>query len=708
MNDAYLRRCRRMLLDMHIPDWDAGLLARHDPEELARCYEGANVNAVMLSCKSHVGLTYWPTSAGKRHAAIGGDAVGEMVRLLHERDILVCGYDSVAYDTHAVLTHPSWSVVPAQQSDGGPAVSTHPRHSVVCMNKRGYLEYEKALLSELLPTYPFDAFFLDMAFWPSVCVCEDCRGRLRDEDGQEVPDHIDWESPAWARFQAARERWADGFMLELLAHVRGLADIPVYQNFAVTFAGWIGGKPVRSFRNDTFLGADLTGGRDQQLFATKLMRAASPQLPAEYMASRAPSLMDHVSVKSETEMTLQALGAVALGSAVLFIDAIDPDGRVDPDVYEQIGRVYRRIEPYEGLMGGEHIEDVGVYFSSDASVDLRRNGAAIGGSPWSESDHLASAIGATRLLQRAHVAAGVATDRQLEDLSRYPVLIVPELSRITEREAERFRAYVESGGHLYASGRTSLLGADGTRHADFLLADVFGVHFEHEETGPYLFVRPADPEVAEAIAPQKHLGWALASAYAAAREGVPAGPPRITADHSASALATLSLAYDDPEFGTAGNRSWASVYGIPPWTHTSFPTVVEHAFGAGRAIYSVLPLERDAIPAAGALFVSLVRRLLGRRASIEAECHPAVWLEAFHQPDRRRFVVNLLNFPDDLHPIPADVAFLLTLPEGAGDIRVRRGPAADPIPFERNDGAVGVEVHLELFDAVVIEYEGAT
>jgi hypothetical protein len=31
MNDAYLRRYRRMLLDMHIPDWDEGFLARYDP-----------------------------------------------------------------------------------------------------------------------------------------------------------------------------------------------------------------------------------------------------------------------------------------------------------------------------------------------------------------------------------------------------------------------------------------------------------------------------------------------------------------------------------------------------------------------------------------------------------------------------------------------------------------------------------------------------
>jgi putative glycosyl hydrolase-like family 6 (GHL6) protein len=705
MNDAYLRRYRRMLLDMHIPGWDEGFLAHHDPVELVRRYEAANVDAVMLYCKSHMGLCYWPSMVAPPHPSMRGDWVGDSVRLLHERDILVCAYDSVAFDHHVVDAHPEWRLLPPSAGEPGPP-PYFARYAVVCLNKAGYLDYEKAVLTELAEGYPFDAFFLDMAFWAAICVCDDCRRRFADEDGGRIPDTVDWESETWARFQSARERWADGFIQELFGHIRGLTDVPVYHNFAASFIGWIAGVPLRSFRGDTFLGADLTGGRDEQLFSMKLMRAVSPHVPGEYMATRAPSLLDHVSVKPETEMALQAFGAIALGCAVLFIDAIDPDGRTDPEVYEQVGRVYRRSEPFEALLGGEHLEDVGVYFSGDAFVDLATSGARLAEAAGREgSAHLDSAVGATRLLQRAHIPAGVATIAQLDDLSRFDVLVVPELSRITAEEADAFRAYVQGGGRLYASGRTSLLGVDGTRYDDFLLADLLGVHFEHEEEGPELFLRPVDDHVRDAIAPQRFVNWPLAKVGAVHAEGLSNGPPRLRAAKSATPLAALSLPYAYPRFGTAGNRRFASHYGLPPWTDSGSATVVENEFGEGRVVYSALALERSENSSARALFVALVRRLLGREPTVSSNCHPAVWVEVFNQRDRNRMLVTLVNFPDDNEPIPLDVTVSIDL-RGRSPVAAWRGAQMEPVPFAHEGNRVAVTTRLELFEALVMEYAG--
>src|SRR3954447_650209 len=136
VNDAYLRRRRRMLLDMHIPDWDEGFLVEHRPEELVKRYEDANVDAVMLYCKSHMGLCYWPSQVAPPHPAMQGDWVGDSIRLLHERGILVCAYDSIAFDHHAVRTHPEWRLVPPGDVDLAPPY--FPRYAVTCLNKRDY------------------------------------------------------------------------------------------------------------------------------------------------------------------------------------------------------------------------------------------------------------------------------------------------------------------------------------------------------------------------------------------------------------------------------------------------------------------------------------------------------------------------------------------------------------------------------------------
>ncbi len=111
MTTAYRSTWRRTLLDMHIPDWDAGFLADLDPKAIVATYDAAGVGGVMLYCKSHVGLCYWPTAIGARHqTAAVDDFVGQTIDLLAARDLPVCAYYSIVYDNHAATTHPDWAM----------------------------------------------------------------------------------------------------------------------------------------------------------------------------------------------------------------------------------------------------------------------------------------------------------------------------------------------------------------------------------------------------------------------------------------------------------------------------------------------------------------------------------------------------------------------------------------------------------------------
>ena len=100
----YQKRYRRMLLDMHIPDWDEAFLSEYDPKQMAELYERARGNEVMLYCQSHVGLCNWPTKTGKMHAGLGLEckAIG-------------CDYICTDYQTlerHIVWAHPALAPVP--------------------------------------------------------------------------------------------------------------------------------------------------------------------------------------------------------------------------------------------------------------------------------------------------------------------------------------------------------------------------------------------------------------------------------------------------------------------------------------------------------------------------------------------------------------------------------------------------------------------
>jgi hypothetical protein len=70
-------------------------------------------------------------------------------------------------------------------------------------------------------------------------------------------------------------------------------------------------------------------------------------------------------------------------------------------------------------------------------------------------------------------------------------------------EVEAFRRYVHDGGQLYASRYTSLTETSGTKHDEFMLADVFGCSFDSNETGAVVYLRPVHAELAAAIAPDE-------------------------------------------------------------------------------------------------------------------------------------------------------------------------------------------------------------
>ncbi|MCK5853353.1 hypothetical protein KAH27_10030, partial [bacterium] len=55
----YKKSWRRMLIDMHIPDWEKEFLAKYDPELIAQQYEHAGLQSVMFYCQAHTGICNW-------------------------------------------------------------------------------------------------------------------------------------------------------------------------------------------------------------------------------------------------------------------------------------------------------------------------------------------------------------------------------------------------------------------------------------------------------------------------------------------------------------------------------------------------------------------------------------------------------------------------------------------------------------------------
>jgi len=705
---TYQQGLRRMLVDMHIPDWDPAFLSKYDPAAMAERFEQARLNGVMIYCKSHAGLCYWPARAGKMHAGLHGrDVVGALLGQLRARGIAVCAYYSIVFDNWAVEAHPDWR----QRTIAGNDYQGLLRYGLCCQNHPEYRAYEMAQLGDLLSRYQFDALFLDMIFWPLVCACDHCRARFRAEDGKEIPETVDWTSAHWCGFQAARERWADDFTAQLMARAKSVAPgIAVTHNLAPALANWVLGQPLAASRHDTFVAGDLYGDRIEQLVVTRLMLHLSETRPAEFMTSCCVNLGDHVRLRDEEQMRAQAGAAIANSSAFLFIDAIDPAGTVNPGVYDRVGRVFAATEPYEPFVGGEPVEDVAVYFSWHSQMNFSENGMRLSnvGLPDRSYPHLEGVRGACRALQRAHLPFGVITRRQLGSLDRFRAIVLPNVLRMDREEVDAIRAYVRNGGRIYASRYTSQVETSGDRHRDFMLAEVFGASCEGEEAGAFVYLKPSAEPLAQWIAPQNFLSCAVTSEVFGPPRPL-CGIPRLKPGPRGRTLATLTVPYGYPSRGNVLDHKWASIHSSPPWDDLDAPMIVRNDFGSGRAVYSAAGIESLEGEAAAKTFVGLVMELLDGRLSFSAETHPSVWMSVFDQRDQNRhqMMASFLDYQSELPPVPVPVRFSIRPPAGMRFTGLRLVPEGRAIPFTIGDGGA-IDARLDsvgLLAMVIAEYE---
>jgi len=630
----YASAYRRNVIDMHITDWDERFLSRFDPAHYVQMLELCGAQSAVVYAHSHVGHCYYPTQVGHMHAGLKGrNILGEVIDLCHAREIAVVVYYSLIYDDYAYRHHPEWCV----RLPNGEGAAEHSRYGVCCPNAP-YRDYARAHTQEICRLFDFEGMRLDMTFWPTVCYCPYCRARFAAEVGGELSTTIDWEDPRWVAFQRRREVWLNEFAAYLTAGIKEVKPQATVEHQASTYPlGWRMGVTTGLVPANDFLQGDFYGDALQGSFVRKLLGNLTPHQPYGFETSSAVNLGNHTGLKSEELLRAKASACMADGGAFVFIDAIDPVGTLNPTVYERMGRVFRQAAPYQPFLGGQMVQDVAVYLSTASKFDPADSGKAVDDPHLSARlPHVEAALGACQALIAQHIPYGVITKRNLGNLARHRVIVLPNVLMMDEEETEALRGYVRNGGCLYASGHTSLVDTDGVRHADFLLADLFGVSYGGQTAESFTYIAPAPGH--EPLFPDYSTQYPL---------GLPAPQCVVRAGPQTEELGSITLPYTNP----ADPSRYASIHSNPPGLPTDNPAVTLHRFGQGLVIYSTADLESHALH--HATFAALIHRL-GSPFSFEAQAPQSVEVTLFDQPEDGRLRVSLVNFQKDLPNIPVE------------------------------------------------------
>lgn len=262
----------------------------------------------------------------------------------------------------------------------------------------------------------------------------------------------------------------------------------------------------------------------------------------------------------------------------------------------------------------------------------------------------------------------VLTKKSLAKLKQVKVLILSNVNMMDEEEVTAIRDWVRAGGCLYASGGSSLVTKRGQMQKDFMLADVFGVS-----------IKKADWIDREHYVTPTPAGQRFFASYDARYPAFVKGYGMETgARPGAEVFATTSLGWP-----TTDSTKFSSIHSNPPWAPTGHPEIVFNCFGQGRAIYCASVIE--SVEGLADTFIQLIR-FLNADYHFEADAPSAVEVTLFHQPERRRYVLSLVNFQKELPNIPVNGAEIrLRLPERVKAVRLL--PHDRPIKH-RTRGAV--------------------
>ncbi|MDR0533225.1 MAG: beta-galactosidase trimerization domain-containing protein [Verrucomicrobiales bacterium] len=697
-NNWYGRKFNRILVDMHIPDWDDRFLSRLTPKRFVDTIVKGGGEIIMVYACSHMGLSLYPSRYGRVNRIIGDqDYTGEVLRLARKKNLDVVVYYSVNVNNAVFLDQPDWRLVPPQ----GESLYEHSRYGVLCPNSP-YKQYALAQVEELCRRYEFDGIFCDMLFWAYPCYCRHCEERYHRETGfAKIPATVDWNNPAWVAYQAGRERWMKEIAGDLYAKVKQVRpSMSVSHQASPVLHDWRVAMPFSIFECMDYPSGDFYGPPVQQSVACKIFDALTVHKPYEIVTSRSLDLRDHVTCKQPWEMEAQAFLTRAHSAGFMFIDAIDPDGTLHPWVYKNFRDIFAKMKPYDQYLGGDLSADVAVYISSESRFDFRENGGDINETSKRADNmvtayagqHMAAVMGAAQALQEAHIPYAAVTKRNLGNLNRYRVIVLPNVLLMNDEEVQAFRDYVANGGALYASGYSSLVAANGEMRGDFALADVFGVsghgHLNHELS----FFEPLTANLKKAIAPQETI------IHKTGRMNIQVA--------TAKPVSRLYEAWCPENHGSVFRNSFTSIHSTPPALEPSGVAMTQHRFGKGKVYYSAGAIEAERQHINKDLFVTLIRDLLKSPAQVEAEAPSFVEVTVFDKTDEQKLNVSLVTLKQNEAPVPCEGAVSVRPGKGKKIVAVRHLPSRKRVAISVIPGGIKFNFKdFTVFDLFEVEYK---
>ena len=687
----YQQSFKRNLIDMHIPDWNPEFLSLFDPVNYARQLKISGVDTAIIYAGSCLGICYWPTKYGYMHKNLSGrDILGETINECKKSGLKVVVYYNI-WSRWAYDTHPDWRMV---NSEGkGQFVETGERYGLCCPNT-GYYDYVKNQITDLCENYQFEGLWIDMIGWFGVvCCCDSCRERYKIDTGSELPEIVDWENLEWVLFQRKRQAWQADFAAMITKTAKSIKpNISVVHQCTSWLSGYSGGASYRFFDQSDYLAGDFYMGAVEQSFICKFLNAVTVNKPIEFMVSRCPDLTDHTTTKSIELLEAQMYSSIANNAAFVFIDAIDPVGTINGDIYKTMGEILGKSEQYQKYIDidSKMLSDVAVYINIDNYTTINENGKHLKDVQLGRNDLLNDVYCIVRSLIYENIPFDILTPKNLDRIHDFQAVVIADGYMLDNIETETFSEFVKKGGNLYLSRYAGAVNGDGVRSEDFRLSNLFGIRRLGDTRWTTNYMAPT--ENFKGLFPGNSKKYPLTVKHRMTE---------IEADSETEVLATLTLPYTDPE----DINRFGSAISNPPGIETNTPVITRHKFGEGYAYFSAGRIETITSEIHRNVFCNILKEMLVKRPVFETNAPKQAEVILFEQAQKNRYEMNIINFQDVLPAIPlyniqVNVDLNGKIPKSVFTA------SGEQLHFSVKDSRMDIEVpKVAVFEKILIQYE---
>lgn len=499
-NTEWIRKSqRRLMIGLHVPDYDQvpeyrraecvdglpAILANIDPKNLVNELQKAHIQAFWFYSKCHFGNAYYPSKAGHVHSALNGrDLFGEFCEACLSADIVpLCVYEMS--DHRIKLEHPEWCHQVPVENKNVDITDANQGTTLAgaCLNgPYGDFVIEQAL--EIVKNYPVKGYYIDFLglFNFHNWICPYCGEKFKKTFGYEFKGVEQMNHMEYVKYVKWFHQENDNYAKKIKKAIKDVRpDITFVHNFHGN-SDQVGLQRADfTSDNSDFVTGDLFHLRGGSLALSWGIRQYANltrnNLPGETLLDAIYSYnSDFSTTKAIDSYNAELWTARSTNVATCTGICMNIDGTVNPHHLALIKEIYKEHQGYEPWLSNmKNVANVGIVRSHNTleffpgkDTDSKVN----------YSKHALEFEGWVQVLIASHQLWDVVAEHQLtkEHLSQFKVLILPEVSCLSNEKARIIEDFVRSGGTLIAAGKTSLFDEDGKERNNFELASL-GVNY---------------------------------------------------------------------------------------------------------------------------------------------------------------------------------------------------------------------------------------